>query len=307
MKHFYANLMAVMAIISSAQPAQAMMQAFARSAVVRTCSVNAATQQQSYYQNWWNRWKVPVVGLTATGIVAGATALYMTFSPTQKYRKYNVPPEIKGLLDSKKEEIADTFEKNYLKESAHTFPWLPNLVIKNTVPGRLEGREYCKNIIEQNATNMSLLEVPLKYYYPVKGHEGYIVAEKVEGTIPNPCSQSQQSSRIHAIKSWLGLIKKPAQLSLEQTIQLCDFIMASGWEDSRRDNYALRKNGNISIVDTQLQDFNHKSPTDGGIIGLRILLRQDQHEFLCNECKEYVHNRLQKEISNTNQQKIPII
>lgn len=241
--------------------------------------------------------------LTGLGVGTGiGAATYMALSSPPKYANYRVPPNMKKVLDGRQQEIIDTFCKKDVGDYAHIFPWLPNYVIKSTVPGRLEGREYCANIIKQNPITMGLLEVPLKYYYPTSTKfQDYVISEKVEGSAP-PSSRNPDS-RLDKMKLWAG-ITKHKQLSLPQTVQLCNFIMESGWRDSRRDNYALRDSGHISIIDTQLQTFEYDNPLErkmGGIRGLNTLLNPVQQKYFSPECIVYIQQRLEQERLKTEQ------
>lgn len=232
--------------------------------------------------------------LTAAGI-GGATFMPFLFF-SHKYDKHKVPSEMKKLLDSKEPEIANFFRNNYLIHDNYIFSWLPNYIIKTAVPGRLEGKEYCDEIIKKNPETMSLLETPKKYYYAANGHE-YIIAEIVEGTIPREAITPE--SYLDKIKLWL---ERPQQLTLKQTIQLCNFIMESGWSDSRRDNYALRSNGHISIIDTQDSTFaintSDKVRKEKGIQGLNVLLRSDQEKYFDQASKTYIQERIKKEMTD---------
>jgi hypothetical protein len=228
--------------------------------------------------------------LTAAGAFYAAS---VSSSKDNKYAKYAVPTDIKRVLDAHQQDIVDTFNKKGYRDNVHAFPWLPNYVIKRTVPGRLEGHEFCQMIIRQNPTTMSLLEVPAKYYYADSSKHKYVLAEKVEGVVsPASHGQPKEPSKLDTIKSWFGLMKHEhiEQLTLEQTQQLCAFIVQSGWWDAYRDNFALRTNGRISIIDTQLQCFDKERVVDG----LRVLTEPGQQKYYCSECKVYVQDLINR-------------
>lgn len=244
-----------------------------------------------------NRLRPYLIGL---GSITAAGAVYNNLSSSSKYEKYAVPIEMKKVLDANQQDMADTFYKKRFVDNTHIFPWLSNYVIKTSVPGRLEGREFCDMIIKQNPKTMSLLEVPVKYRYSDSVGREYVIAEKVEGVVPNPSLielQSESSGNLDKIKSWFGLVKheQPQQLSLEQTKQLCAFIIKSGWWDTRRDNFAVRANGRISIIDTQLQCFTKQDQLkdkEHVVQGLKILIRPDQQKYFCSECVVYIQNQI---------------
>lgn len=215
----------------------------------------------------------------------------------KKYPNHQIPSEIKPILDSHADEMVTFFREHYL-QGANIFPWLPQYVIKNCIPGRLEGLEYCDRIIKKYPQRMSLLELPKKYYYKSNKNSRaeYIIAEKVEGAVePGGLPSPTFYQRICYL---LGTAKKPKQLNLQQTTQLTNFFMKSGWYDTRRDNFALRDNGNISIIDTQLQCFaasDKIARKESGIKGLKVLLRENQIGYLDDPSQQYLRQRVQYE------------